>query len=204
MTLDEIQLDALTEVINIGVGRAANSLSEITGSRIDLAVPNMYLCGTSDFSEIAKTLNLDVGTTIQQGFEGELSGRALLGFPRNNAFELACLVGDIQPGERELDEELCGVLEEIGNIVLNAVLGSIANMFDCEMSYTLPTFCTKRTFNTIICRCDDDVQSSDSIVLVANTSLRVASRDISGSLIVLFETGDIEVLLSALTDGMTV
>lgn len=196
MKLNEIELDALTEIINIGAGRAAKSLSEITGSRIELSVPNIEVCGTSNFSEIVEKLDLEFSTAVQQGFQSDVSGRAFLVFPERNAFELARIVGGIDATNVEMDDELCGVLEEIGNIVLNAVLGSMANILNCELTYTLPELCTKNTIAKIIMGCADDAQS---VVLIADTSFTVASNAISGSLLLLFETGDIKSLLTSLT-----
>ncbi len=203
MKLSDIELDALTEIINIGTGRAANSLSEITGSRIELSVPRIQVCGTSAFDEIAKTLDLEFATTVQQRFDGDMSGRALLAFPCGNALELARIVGDIQTTDAEMDEELCGVLEEIGNILLNAILGSIANLLDCDFSYTLPQLCQNTTVAKMIRGSSSEAQSSNLVVLVANTSISIASRDISASFLLLFETGNIESLLSALTATVT-
>jgi len=200
MKLNEIQLDALTEIINIGTGRAANALSEITGSRIDLSMPSLHVCGSSDFGEVAKTLGLEISTAIKQGFGGEVSGQALLAFPKHNAYELACAVGEIESSDDELDEELYGVLEEIGNIVLNSILGSVANLLECNLSYTLPQICADKTFTKVIYDCSDSNLCPESVVLLADTTVTVASRDISGSLLLLFETDDIMVLLSALMD----
>ncbi|MCH8044398.1 MAG: hypothetical protein IID44_11835 [Planctomycetes bacterium] len=204
MKLNEYELDALTEVINVGVGRAASSLSEITDSTVKLAVPNIYVCGTPEFSEIATTLNLGFSTSVQQAFEGDLSGRALLAFSSGNAFELARLVGGIQTSDTDMDAELSGIVAEIGNIVLNAVLGSIANFLDCRLSYQLPQLCTKSEFSKIILQCSEDAQNSRSLALLADTAITVASHDLSGSLLVLFETDDIVVMLSALTARLTV
>jgi len=202
MRLNEYELDALAEVINIGSGLAANSLSEITGSRIVLAVPQVYVCDSSEISKMAKNLDWNFGTTIRQDFEGRVSGRALLAFSEDNAFELARAIGDIPTSDAEMDDELCGILEELGNIVLNSLLGAIANITHCSLAYTLPQLCTKNTYTKIIRRFTDASQSSESIVLVADTSITVASRDISGSLLLLFETGDVEVLISSLNFGV--
>ena len=204
MQLNKYQVDAITEVINIGVGRAANSLSEMTGSPIELNVPSIHISGTPEFSKVIKTLELNVETTIQQIFEGELSGRALLSFSRENALKMACLVGDITTTNTEMDEELTGVLEEVGNIVLNAVLGSIANVLNCPFSYELPEFCSKNTFSTIIHKYVDDVRGSEAIALIVNTSFTVAGKNLSGAILVLFDSGDIETILSVLTADMAV
>ncbi|MEO2049995.1 MAG: chemotaxis protein CheC [Pirellulales bacterium] len=200
MGLNENELDALVEIINIGSGRAAHSLSEMTGSRIVLSVPNIRVCSLSNFHDVAKNLRQEFSTTVQQTFQGNVSGRALLAFADTKAFELARIVGGISATDSELDEELQGILEEIGNIVLNAILRSLANLVDCPLSCSLPQLSTNNSFSKIILGKDEQAHPSNSMVLIADTSIQVADRDISGSLLLLFETGDLEVMLSALME----
>jgi chemotaxis protein CheC len=199
MKLDGFEIDALAEIINIGVGRAASALSQMTGSPISLEAPKIHASGTPEFDEIAGRLDLECA--IQQGFGGDLAGRCLLAFSKDNAFELARVVGGVDAHDTEMDEELSGVLEEIGNIVLNAVLGSISNVLVCQVSYNLPELCTKREFSSIVSKCADDAQCESSISVIADAKITVANKDLSGSLLVLFETGDIKVLLSRLTSS---
>ncbi|NOY43315.1 MAG: chemotaxis protein CheC [Planctomycetes bacterium] len=198
MKLNEIQLDALTEIINIGTGQAANSLSELTGSRIELSVPCLHVCGNSDLGDLAEKFGLDFSTLIQQSFEGDVSGQALLAFAKDSAFDLARTVGGIETDDDELDEELHGILEEIGNIVLNSVMGSVANLLECNLAYTLPKIRSEKSFGKIIGNCANNTSQSETMILFADTAVNIASRDIRGSLLLLFETGDIRVLLSAL------
>jgi len=87
MALTKNELEVLSEIVNIGSGRAALSLSEMTGSRIELAVPHIRAYDSTSFQEMAKSLNLEIATSVQQGFEGGISGQALLAFPDSNAFK---------------------------------------------------------------------------------------------------------------------
>ncbi len=41
--LNDLQLDALTELVNIGVSHAASSLREMVGSQVHLSVPSVSL-----------------------------------------------------------------------------------------------------------------------------------------------------------------
>lgn len=43
LELTAMQIDALTEIVNIGVGRAASSLSDIIGAHILLKVPDVNI-----------------------------------------------------------------------------------------------------------------------------------------------------------------
>ena len=51
-TLTELHLDALTEVFNIGAGRAAASLSEIVGDEVKLSVPLIEIKKTSEADQV--------------------------------------------------------------------------------------------------------------------------------------------------------
>ena len=64
---------------------------------------------------------------IHQVFEGEITGRALLIFPDTKSLELVrAVIGGELPLEEiiELEQE---ALAEIGNIILNGCLATIAN-----------------------------------------------------------------------------
>lgn len=201
MVIDELKLDALTEILNIGSGRAACALSEITGSHIGLQVPYVHVWNPGENRQLAQPLNPDCGPAIRQTFRGGLAGQAFLAFRNKNALELARIVGEIPATAEEIDEELSGILEEIGNIVLNAVIGTIANILDCNLSYTVPQLCSQTTLAEIVARNSDAQQASDSIVLILETSFTVSDRKISSSLLLLFESEDIGRLFTALTDA---
>ena len=52
MNLTAEQQDALIELINIGFGRAAASLSELTGHRVQLEVPQVTMCPIDEMSSL--------------------------------------------------------------------------------------------------------------------------------------------------------
>jgi len=192
MTLSENELDVLLEIINIGVGRASKSLSEMTGSRIELSVPNIEVIGRNGFVEMSEKLESTLDQSVLQSFQGDFSGRAVLGFPTRQAFDLARIVGGIEVTDVEMDDELFGVLEEIGNIFLNNVVGSIANMLDCKLSYMLPELCSQKFFKGLLKPGQPEKQS---LALIADTSFSISENDISGSLILFFETNNLKELL---------
>lgn len=135
--LDELELDALTELVNLGVGRAAASLRDLAGEQVHLSVPNVVLVTRPHAIEI---LN-EKGTAlvgVHQVFEGDIVGRAFLMFPETNSVELVRAVtgGDLELEEIiELEQE---ALAETGNIVLNGCLSTIANLLQRRLRISLP------------------------------------------------------------------
>lgn len=190
MRINEDEMDALQEIVNIGVGRAAGALSELIGSRINLRVPAISLVAPGECdSDCAK------GMSIVQGFDGTISGNALLVFPIESGQTLAMLLGGYDESEVIPEFEISGILSEIGNIVLNGVLGSLANAISTDLLYQVPDFFVNESFGDLVERTPSICEDSTSPVLLADTQFSVESSDIKGSIIIAFRIGSLEKLL---------
>lgn len=136
--LTELQLDAFTELVNIGVSRAAHSLREMVGAQVHLSVPTVALVGRARAVEILAERELKNLVAVHQVFEGDITGRALLIFPETKSLELVrAITGGDLPLEDiiELEQE---ALAETGNILLNSCLATIANMLHRSLKISLP------------------------------------------------------------------
>ena len=136
--LTELELDALTEMVNIGVNRAAASLREMVGEQVLLSVPKVTLVSRDRAIAILGENEVSNLVGIHQVFEGEITGRALLIFPDTKSLELVrAVTGGELPLEEiiELEHE---ALAEIGNIILNGCLATIANMLQRNLKMSLP------------------------------------------------------------------
>jgi len=136
--LNELQLDALTELVNIGVSRSATSLAEMVGEEVILSVPNLAVIGRLRAIEILKERESNKLVAVHQVFEGDIIGRALLIFPETKSLELVRAVtgGDLSLEDIiELEHE---ALVETGNIILNGCLATIANMLERTLKMSLP------------------------------------------------------------------
>lgn len=149
LNLSDAEQDALQELFNIGMGRAAASMERMLGTEIYLSVPFLTLLSASNAATLIETPGHAEVSTVRQAFSGPFSGTALLIFPETNCIELIrTLVDDSVPletfGELEQDSLL-----EIGNIVLNACLGSFANLMQKEIEFELPSFIKGRCRNLL-------------------------------------------------------
>src|SRR4051812_9526723 len=78
MKLTAVQEDALVELLNIGFGRAASSLSQLTGHRVLLEVPEVTIHRVDEVAEVlGRVVHTDVAS-VHQIFSGPVSGDALL------------------------------------------------------------------------------------------------------------------------------
>jgi chemotaxis protein CheC len=136
--LSDLELDALTELVNIGVSRAATSLGTMVGEQVLLSVPSVMIVSRFRAAELIGQSQSELLVAVRQAFHGEVSGRALLIFPEKNSLELVrAVVGNHLSLEDilELEHE---ALAEIGNIILNACIATVANLLQRSLTMSLP------------------------------------------------------------------
>ena len=144
MTLDafvpltDLERDALAELSNIAMAKAANSLRQMIQTEVVLAVPSVdILTSGSAANRVAKPDNPKL-VAVRQDFVGAFSGRALLIFPERNSLELVrAVVGRELPLEDIVDLEN-EALAETGNIILNSWVATIANLLKSALKMSLP------------------------------------------------------------------
>lgn len=139
--IGEIERDAVTEILNVAIGQAASSLSQLVEDEVRLSVPFV------DFltpEEAAERLGREGGSSesvaVRQHFEGLFYGDIMLIFPEQRSLDLVRqMLGDQVPLEQltELEQE---ALLEVGNIILNACLGSLANQLAMPVESSLPVY----------------------------------------------------------------
>ena len=118
--LNELELDALTELVNLGVSKAALSLREMIGEQVLLSVPSVDLIARARAIETLGKNEPNKLVAVHQVFDGDIHGRALLIFPETRSLELVRAVtsGNLPLEDiLELEQE---ALAETGNIILTA------------------------------------------------------------------------------------
>ena len=88
ISLSDLQLDALTELVNLGVSRAAGNLAVMVREEVVLTVPKVALMTRQDAIRTLSQRDSRSLVAVHQTFEGEIVGRALLIFPEERSLEL--------------------------------------------------------------------------------------------------------------------
>jgi chemotaxis protein CheC len=139
VTTDRIDHDALTELFNIGLHRAAASLSELTGQRIVVDLPRLWICPIEETHQrLLELLNGDLAT-VHQIFKGSVTGDAVLVLEYQSAARLADLMtdGGVAAGGR-LDQSAREVLTEVGNVILSSCLSAFGDMLHVTVTFSVP------------------------------------------------------------------
>jgi chemotaxis protein CheC len=136
--LTATQHDALVELLNIGFGRAAASLSELTGHRVLLEVPQVSVLPIDELNDALRTVVADEVASVHQIFSGPVNGDALLILDHAAAGMLKELLTNEPPLPLPIDSSAREVLTEVGNILLNACLGTFGNILKVQVSFSVP------------------------------------------------------------------
>ena len=200
MQLTEDQIDALKELVNIGVGRAASVLNEIVNAYIKLQIPFIKVLTPQELQqELKQRFDDDILSAVQLRFSGSFRGIAELVFPKESAKVLVAIVTGENSGDQDLDAVKIGTLSEVGNIIINGVIGSISNVLRQQMNYGVPQYIEDKIENLL----SGDIQSDDAILL-AQTQFTIEELRIIGNIILIFEVKSFDALLAAISQEVEI
>jgi chemotaxis protein CheC len=194
MRLDDNQRDVLQEVINIGVGHAAGVLNEMLSAHIKLQVPVVRICSAQEARpELLIMLGQGHLAAVRMTFTGSLEGKAHLIFPTESASKLVSALTDEAIGSPDLDAVKIGTLTEVGNIVINSVIGSISNLLKEKFSYHLPLYMEGSVEDLL-----NGSVAPEAIFLIAQTQFLIQSMQVCGNILLIFEVGYFDILMTKL------
>ena len=184
--------DALREIINIGVGKAAGMLNELLNNHITLEVPKVEILQYSDLCLVFSGMQATKVSAVRLRFKGPICGMSSLIFPPDSASKLV----DVLVGEEMFSDDLnaikIGTISEVGNIILNAVMAAFGNLLESRLIYSIPSY-VEGNISSVL-HMDTD---RNAPVLSATTRFIVESYSIEGEVILLFEIGSFDTLTAA-------
>jgi chemotaxis protein CheC len=190
------QVDALQEFINIGVGRSASMLTEMVDSRISLQIPVVRVYQAKELrQELIKQFDHQSFSAVKLDFSGSLSGSAELVFPTESAAILVSVLTGEDLDSPDLDAVKIGTLSEIGNIVINGVMGSISNLLRHQMDYKIPSYLENTIENLLL---SDYPVTNETVFLLAQARFTIEQMEITGDIILIFEMRSFDALLEAI------
>ena len=187
--------EAFVEIINIGLGKAAAGLSDITERPVIISAPSLEIFDPGTLAQV-KELEPITSIRINQVFSGEkISGHGLLVFSKSGAMRLAVmLMGEPREQDAFGPIEQMALLET-GNIMIGSVVGTLANMLQTHLHYDLPVLQMKG-INGVIDLVSDIIAPDKSFIILVRATLSIGEEDISGYFILLFEENSFNALSS--------
>jgi len=137
--LNEMHIDILKEIGNIGAGNAATSLSQMLSKRIDMNVPEVSILKYDDAIEsIGGAEHVVVGILVS--FNGDIDGVILFLLKKEFVhLILNSLMGTELCNFEEITDMELSALSEIGNIMVSSYVNSIADLTGMNIDITVPS-----------------------------------------------------------------
>ena len=196
MELTATQQDALTELINIGYARAAAALSDLTGHRISLEVPEVAIHVISEIKTRLLRVIKDEVASVNQVFSGPINGNAILLLDREAALLLNNLLTDRDQAQGKLDGAAREVITEVGNILLNACLGAFGNLLKVQVTFTVPYLQVDNVDKVLR---SITVEGSElEYALIIHTRFHMRASNVSGYLVIILGVTSLKTLLEEL------
>jgi chemotaxis protein CheC len=200
--LSKEELDLLQEIMNIAFGKATAELAELIDIRVLLSVPSAKVIYTTELPEYLQEVIKDSGdiSIVEQRFWSEFKGSALLIFPAGSGKELITLL----TGEEvdtflsdPVDELEKGTLMEVGNILIGACMGKIAELLNDALTYSPPIVYIGHNAHDLL---PNAIMSSYELTIALRTSFNFEKKDVLGFLFVLTSQESLNWLKKALND----
>ena len=198
MQLTATQTDALTELINIGFGRAAASLSKLTGHRVELEVPNVMMCPVGELSSTLGPYVEGEIASVHQVFTGPVGGDALLVLDHRSGAILKELLTDEMALPLAVDASAREVIAEVGNILLNACLGVFGNLLKVQVSFAVPRVSLEdleAVLQSLIVE-----REGLRYALVVHAGFRLKNSSVTGYLVIVLSVASVARLIRAVDD----
>ncbi|BAZ17516.1 CheC, inhibitor of MCP methylation [Calothrix sp. NIES-4071] len=188
-------LDALQELINIGVGRAASMLNQMVDARIILEIPVVSVMTLVQLqSELEKRFDSGSFAAVRLNFTGSFSGKANLVFPTESAATLVSLLTGEEIDSPDLDSVKIGTLSEVGNIVINGIMGSISNVLNQHLNYAIPIY-MEDSINHILSL---DNTTEQTVFLLAQARFAIETLEVMGEIVLIFEMDSFGTLIKVI------
>lgn len=184
MFLTDNQRDSITELLNIGFSKSSASLSDLTGRRIILSIPEVKVLPVEELGYMLSGIVPDKSnriTTVHQIFTGPISGDAMLIMSQRDSKTLTQLLLDGTAEDSFTEASMKDVLAEVGNILINSCIGMFGNILRVQITFTVPQLQIE-TFDNLIRTLTID-NAEISYALMVSMKFHIQSQSVSGYLI---------------------
>jgi len=192
--LTDLEKDALAELSNMAMARAANSMRQMVEHQVLLSVPSVDIVSKETAAQIIAKPDNPMLVAVRQDFAGRFSGRALLIFPEANSLELVRVVVGRQLSLEDIVNLEDEALAETGNIILNSWIATIANLLRQGLKMSLPT--VFRGDSRQMLKSDE----AQSLVLFLHIRFEISNREIRGYVALIMDIPSIGELRSLIAD----
>ena len=180
------ETDTLQEIMNIAFGRAASDLAEYIDIFVVLSPPHIKVLQAFDLPSYLNNEIKDYErvSVVEQNFWGKFKGNAFLVFPSGTGKRMISLFNnenkffDSEPSH-ELEKE---TFLEIGNILIGACIGKIAELLGDVTTYSPPRVVVENGLRGVVY---DNLSDPDNLAIILRTVFEFNDKNVGGYMFIL-------------------
>lgn len=203
--LSLLEQDALQEIMNIGFGQAAADLADIINLHVILSVPKIAVLKTDQVldyirTQIPETTDMSM---ITQFFSGKFNGASFLVFPHGEGRKLLQIFDEeLQIFGENYDIDILEkeTLIEVGNIIIGACVGKVAEMLGDVVGYAPPRFYSHDQIHDTL---DDILNQDSSFAILFKTVFNFENQNVSGYLFLVCQQEIMPWIKQAITEFLS-
>ncbi|MCI5760930.1 chemotaxis protein CheC [Lactobacillus agilis] len=194
MVYSEIELDGLKEIVNVGGGNAATSISQMINSRVDMDVPEVEVM---DYNELyQKIIADDVEMhAVLSKIVGDIDGALLFVISDESGQKIAKMM--LGSDDKPSNEIIASAVTELTNILFNSFLRAIGGMLQIQLIASLP-ISRYDFFGAIISSAYMAFDHYDEQILVIHNEFTYNNESLDASLFLIPGEGVLDEIFKAL------
>lgn len=195
--LNEIQLDVLREMGNIGTGNAAMALAEMLSTPIDISVPTVRILDyEAAMEDMGGPENMIVGLLLS--FDGDINGMIMFLLEKDFAHMMInTLMGEDTETFDPEDPVSNSALTEVGNIMAASYINAIASMTDMRINLSVPSMSIDMLGAILSVPAIHYANISDKIIMIQN-QLQGNNTSASNRILMLPDVESLQKIMTAL------
>lgn len=197
--LSPFELDALIEIANIGMSRAATQLSLLLNDEILVSIPTARVVEPDDFFSALSLAQQEDAVCAGQHLSGGLEGYSLLLLPLKQSRTLISALIDHEPLLEGTDMRIFEheAMTEIANIIISSAITVMADLLKVEIRLSVPTY-GRKSLDALFKHTSANGTKHDIIILDAR--LNATHKLVSGSLVLALTVNSMSAMLARLHD----
>ena len=194
--VNEMYIDVLREIGNIGAGNATTSLASMINAKIDMSVPKVELMEASELgSAICPEDEIIVGIFLEVQNDIDGSMMFLLDIPSARYLVNKLMMTDV-PADQPFGEIELSALKEIGNIIAGSYLSALSSMTNMVIAPSIPYIAVDMAASILsVPAIEFGLQGDNALLIQTEICADVA---INGYFILMPEQGSYEKILTSL------
>lgn len=193
---NDILLDVLKEIGNVGSGNAATALATMIDKKIDMDVPMVKILEFKKVSEILGDIEKPlVGIYFEMG--GDLDGNIMFTLNIDSAKNLVNMLFGRTSDSEEMDDMDMSALSEVGNILAASYINSLSGLTGLNLTLSVPSVSIDMAGAIISVPAIQFGHIGDHAIFI-ETQFEEGNKAISGDLFLIPEVDSFDKILKSL------